>query len=175
MKKTRMIIIVACIMALGLVFTGCSCSKNSSSTNSTSSQSSSNSSANSSSKDANGTNATNGTDKTRSGDAQATANNGGSQDNGNAGTTKGTGIVGTFKYTDAEVPELTSTYTFNQDGTGEYDLCGEKLALTYKTNGNILSITFAGQSIPMDVEYSVNADALTIKDVTGADLVYKRV
>ena len=170
-----MILIVACILALGLVFTGCSCSKDSSSTNSTSSQTASNSSGNSSSKDANSTNATNGTDASKSGNAAATANNAGAQDAGNQAAPKGTGIVGTFKYTDTDIPELTSMYTFNQDGTGEYDLVGEKLGFTYKTNGNILSITFANQTIPMDVEYTVNADALTIKDVTGADLVYKRI
>ena len=176
MKKTRIIVALCCVLALGLVFTGCSCSKDSNSTNSTSSQTASNSSGNSSSKDANSTNATNGTDASKSGDAAATANNG-SQDAGNqaAPESKGTGIVGTFRYVDAETPELTSSYTFNQDGTGQYELLGEKLDLTYKTNGNILSIMFAGQNIPMDVEYTVNAEALTMKDVTGNDVVYHRV
>ena len=145
-RNIKIIVAVMCVLVVGASLVGCSCSSTDNRTNSTTSQSA---------------NANNG-----SGNSAAPAA---------APESKGTGIVGTFRYVDAETPELTSSYTFNQDGTGQYELLGEKLDLTYKTNGNILSITFAGQSIPMDVEYTVNAQALTIKDVNGNDVVYNRV
>lgn len=147
-RNIKIIVAVMCVLVVGASLVGCSCSSTDNRTNSTTSQSAN-------------TNANNG-----SGNSAAPAA---------APESKGTGIVGTFRYVDAETPELTSSYTFNQDGTGQYELLGEKLDLTYKTNGNILSITFAGQSIPMDVEYTVNAEALTMKDVTGNDVVYHRV
>ena len=147
-RNIKIIVAVMCVLVVGASLVGCSCSSTDNRTNSTTSQSAN-------------TNANNG-----SGNSAAPAA---------ATESKGTGIVGTFRYVDAETPELTSSYTFNQDGTGQYELLGEKLDLTYKTNGNILSITFAGQSIPMDVEYTVNAQALTIKDVNGNDVVYNRV
>ena len=147
-RNIKIIVAVMCVLVVGASLVGCSCSSTDNKTNSTTSQSAN-------------TNANNG-----SGNSAAPAA---------APESKGTGIVGTFRYVDAETPELTSSYTFNQDGTGQYELLGEKLDLTYKTNGNILSITFAGQSIPMDVEYTVNAQALTIKDVNGNDVVYNRV
>ena len=147
-RNIKIIVAVMCVLVVGASLVGCSCSSTDNKTNSTTSQSAN-------------TNANNG-----SGNSAAPAA---------APESKGTGIVGTFRYVDAETPELTSSYTFNQDGTGQYELLGEKLDLTYKTNGNILSITFAGQSIPMDVEYTVNAEALTMKDVTGNDVVYHRV
>ena len=147
-RNIKIIVAVMCVLVVGASLVGCSCSSTDNRTNSTASQSAN-------------TNANNG-----SGNSAAPAA---------APESKGTGIVGTFRYVDAETPELTSSYTFNQDGTGQYELLGEKLDLTYKTNGNILSIMFAGQNVPMDVEYTVNAEALTMKDVTGNDVVYHRV
>lgn len=154
-RNIKIIVAVMCVLVVGASLVGCSCSSTDNKTNSTTSQS------------ANGKNGT----------ANTNANNGSGNSAAPAAApeSRGTGIVGTFRYVDAETPELTSSYTFNQDGTGQYELLGEKLDLTYKTNGNILSIMFAGQNVPMDVEYTVNAEALTMKDVTGNDVVYHRV
>ena len=179
-RNIKIIVAVMCVLVVGASLVGCSCSSTDNKTNSTTSQSANGKNGTANSKDANNTNASanNGANANANNGANANANNG-SADNAAApaanGENKGTGIVGTFRYVDAETPELTSSYTFNQDGTGQYELLGEKLDLTYKTNGNILSIMFAGQSIPMDVEYTVNAEALTMKDVTGNDVVYHRV
>lgn len=182
-RNIKIIVAVMCVLVVGASLVGCSCSSTDNKTNSTTSQSANGKNGTANSKDANNTNASanNGANANANNGANANANannNGGSGNNAApaaAPESKGTGIVGTFRYVDAETPELTSSYTFNQDGTGQYELLGEKLDLTYKTNGNILSITFAGQSIPMDVEYTVNAEALTMKDVTGNDVVYHRV
>ena len=168
-RNIKIIVAVMCVLVVGASLVGCSCSSTDNKTNSTTSQSANGKNGTANSKDANNTNASanNGANANANNGANTNANNG-SADNAAAPAaateSKGTGIVGTFRYVDAETPELTSSYTFNQDGTGQYELLGEKLDLTYKTNGNILSITFAGQSIPMDVEYTVNAQALTIND-----------
>lgn len=175
-RNIKIIVVVMCVLVVGASLVGCSCSSTDNKTNSTTSQSANGKNGTANSKDANNTDASakNGANANNGADA----NNNGSSGNSAAVAapeSKGTGIVGTFRYVDAETPELTSSYTFNQDGTGQYELLGEKLDLTYKTNGNILSIMFAGQNIPMDVEYTVNAEALTMKDVTGGDVVYHRV
>ena len=178
-KNIKIIVAVMCVLVVGASLVGCSCSSTDNKTNSTTSQSANGKNGTANSKDANNTNASanNGANASANNGANTNANNGSGNSAAPAAApeSKGTGIVGTFRYVDAETPELTSSYTFNQDGTGQYELLGEKLDLTYKTNGNILSIMFAGQSIPMDVEYTVNAEALTMKDVTGNDVVYHRV
>ncbi len=84
-------------------------------------------------------------------------------------------IVGSFRYIDPDIPELVCTYTFNADGTGTYDIAGEVQKLTYAIYGNELSIMFEGQDIPMNVEFTVDAEALTIVDGTGAYMVYYRI
>jgi len=184
-KNIKIIVAVMCVLVVGASLVGCSCSSTDNKTNSTTSQSANGKNGTANSKDANNTNASANNNASVNNGANANANNGANANANNSGSgnsaapaapeSKGTGIVGTFRYVDAETPELTSSYTFNQDGTGQYELLGEKLDLTYKTNGNILSIMFAGQNVPMDVEYTVNAQALTIKDVTGGDVVYHRV
>ncbi len=84
-------------------------------------------------------------------------------------------IVGSFRYIDPDIPELVCTYTFNADGTGTYDIAGEVQKLTYAIYGNELSIMFEGQDIPMNVEFTVDAEALTIVDGTGENMVYYRI
>ncbi len=177
-RNIKIIVAVMCVLVVGASLVGCSCSSTDNKTNSTTSQSANGKNGTANSKDANNTNAS----ANNNASANTNANNSANANNGSGNSaavaapeSKGTGIVGTFRYVDAETPELTSSYTFNQDGTGQYELLGEKLDLTYKTNGNTLSIMFAGQNVPMDVEYTVNAQALTIKDVTGGDVVYHRV
>ena len=176
-RNIKIIVAVMCVLVVGASLVGCSCSSTDNKTNSTTSQSANGKNGTANSKDANNTNASANNNANANNGANANANNDGAGSAAPAAATesKGTGIVGTFRYVDAETPELTSSYTFNQDGTGQYELLGEKLDLTYKTNGNILSIMFAGQNVPMDVEYTVNAQALTMKDVNGNDVVYHRV
>ena len=155
MKKTRMIIIVAYIMAIGLVFTGCSCSKDSSTTNSTSSQSSSNSSANSSSKDANSTDGA-----TASATDGATANA-----NTNANATSD--IVGSWKYEKGSGANADYTVVYNADGTGKMinRLAGAEGAFTYTLdNGTVLmKFTDYPQAPTQPIPYVVDGNTLILK------------
>jgi len=143
-RNIKTIVAVMCVLVVGASLVGCSCSSTDNKTNSTTSQSANGKNGTANSKDANNTNdsannnasANNSASANNGANANANANNGGAGNSAApaAPESKGTGIVGTFRYVDAETPELTSSYTFNQDGTGQYELLGEKLDLTYKTN-----------------------------------------
>ena len=65
-------------------------------------------------------------------------------------------------------------YTFNEDGTGNYDAAGTDLPFTYTVDGDKLSILFDGDDISFDTTCTISGDALTIKDSLDEDVVYKR-
>lgn len=91
---------------------------------------------------------------------------------GNKGedNTKKNTIVGSWKYDGADY-----TYTFNEDGTGDYNAAGTKMEFTYKTEDNKISILYTGNTAPFETEYSINGDTLNIIDSFGSDTLYKRV
>lgn len=66
-------------------------------------------------------------------------------------------------------------YTFNEDGTGEYDAAGTIMEFTYKTDGNKISILYTGNTASFDTEYELDGDTLNIKDSFGDDTFYKRI
>ena len=78
------------------------------------------------------------------------------------------GIVGSWAYNTNYV------YTFNADGTGNYDVYGSKTEFTYTTEGNKISILYTGDTDPFETEYSIDGDKLNIKDSFGNDTIYKR-
>ena len=47
-------------------------------------------------------------------------------------------------------------YTFNEDGTGEYDAAGTIMEFTYKTDGNKISILYTGNTVSFDTEYELD-------------------
>ena len=77
-----------------------------------------------------------------------------------------TGLVGVWEYEAGGY-----TYTFNEDGTGQYDLGGTIMKLTYEDKGTIL---FEGNTDPMELEYSMSDGKLIIIDSLGDEVVYKR-
>lgn len=64
------------------------------------------------------------------------------------------------------------TYTFNADGTGTYDVYGEVMNFTYTDNGSSIEMLFDDVDTPSTYEYSIEGDALTIKDSFGEDVKY---
>ena len=152
MKKMRIIVALTCVLALGLVFTGCSCTK-SSTTNSTSSQSASNSSANNGSKDANSTDG-----------ATASATDGATANNANANAASN--IVGSWKY---EKGSDGSDYTvvFNADGTGKMinRVAGGEATFTYTTDNGSGTIKYDNypQAPTQAVPYVVDGKTLIMK------------
>lgn len=152
MKKMRIIVALTCVLALGLVFTGCSCTK-SSTTNSTSSQSASNSSANNGSKDANSTDG-----------ATASATDGATANNANANAASN--IVGSWKYEKGS-DGADYTVVFNADGTGKMinRVAGGEATFTYTTDNGSVTIKYDNypQAPTQAVPYVVDGKTLIMK------------
>lgn len=114
-------------------------------------------------------------------------NNGGSNngENGNSSNNSSSNssdtqtqnpIVGTWRFDDPEFVNagVELSYTFNADGTGNYNGAGQISNFTYATSGNNLHVDF-GESGPMNTEYSISGDILYIKDITGNNTPYKKI
>lgn len=78
-------------------------------------------------------------------------------------------IVGSWKYESGDY-----TYTFNEDGTGEYLISSTKMEFTYTTDSNKISILYKGNTAAFETEYAIDGDTLNIKDSFGKDTIYKR-
>ena len=80
-----------------------------------------------------------------------------------------TGLVGSWEYESGGF-----TYTFNDDGSGVYDVAGTKMKFTYTAENSVLSITYEGTSAPTQLEYVLSGDTLNVKDSGGNDTIYHR-
>ena len=65
-------------------------------------------------------------------------------------------------------------YTFNEDGTCEYDVSGKIMKCTYKTDGDKLSILYDGDTASFDTTYSIDGNKLNVKDSFDNDTIYTR-
>ena len=65
-------------------------------------------------------------------------------------------------------------YTFNPDGTGNYDIGTDKMNFTYKADGSTISFLFDGNTEPMELKYELDGDTLNIKDSFDSATIYKR-
>lgn len=65
-------------------------------------------------------------------------------------------------------------FTFNADGTGNYDASGTDMPFTYEVKDGRLSILYEGDSVPFETPYTLTAETLTIKDSSDANVVYNR-
>lgn len=79
------------------------------------------------------------------------------------------GLVGSWEYESGGF-----TYTFNEDGSGVYDVAGTKMKFTYIAENSVLSITYEGSTAPMQLEYVLSGDTLNVKDSGGNDTIYHR-
>ena len=88
---------------------------------------------------------------------------------------QGKELVGTWK-NDTTVKGYEFVYTFNADGTGEYDAAGTVMKFTYKVDGNKISFKYTGEDMETwDTTYSVDGDTLNVKDSNNEDTLYKKV
>ena len=78
-------------------------------------------------------------------------------------------LVGQWEYTGGGY-----VYTFNEDGTGTYDTGAAKLEFTYTYTDTVLSITYTGNTVPTELEYSIDGTVLNVKDSSGNDTLYNR-
>ena len=82
-------------------------------------------------------------------------------------------IVGQWEYTEEGV-DGAFVYTFNEDGTGNYDMAGTVKAFTYTIEGNTLSILYEGDTEPFELPFVVTDTTLTVKDSNDEDVVYNK-
>ena len=67
-------------------------------------------------------------------------------------------------------------YTFNEDGTGEYDAAGTVMKFKYTINGNKISFEYVDEEMAtFDTTFSIDGDTLNIKDSNNKDTLYKKV
>ena len=65
-------------------------------------------------------------------------------------------------------------FTFNEDGTGNYDASGTDMPFTYTAEDGALSILYDGDDLSFDTEYTVEGDKFIMKDSLGEDVVYNK-
>ena len=83
----------------------------------------------------------------------------------------GNPIVGTWASVDFGGAFI---FTFNEDGTGNYDASGTDMPFTYTAEDGALSILYDGDDLPFDTEYTVDGDKFIMKDSLGEDVVYNK-
>ena len=69
-------------------------------------------------------------------------------------------LVGTWE---GEAEGITMTYTFNEDGTGEAEVLGMTVDLTWVTNDGVLITVIMGET--EEDEYTVDGDTLTLTGI----------
>lgn len=99
--------------------------------------------------------------------AACSGGNGGNGGNGGAGDT----IVGTWASADYSGAYV---YTFNEDGSGNYDASGTQMPFTYTAEDGKLSILYDGNTAPFETTYTISGKTLTMKDSFDNDVVYNR-
>ena len=84
-----------------------------------------------------------------------------------SGSSEAAGLVGSWTTSDF-------TYTFNADGTGNYDAAGTKMNFDYEDKGDSVFITFEGNTAGEDHKYTIEGDTLKIADSFGEMVEYTR-
>ncbi len=80
------------------------------------------------------------------------------------------GIVGIWEHSNGGY-----TYTFNEDGSGNYKYGTTSIEFTYTTSEDgKLSILYKGNTDPFETTYTISGKKLYIKDSFGSDTIYKR-
>lgn len=65
-------------------------------------------------------------------------------------------------------------YTFNEDGTCNYEIYGTSMKCTYEIDGDKISILYDGYTASFDSTFSIKGNKLNIKDSFGEDTIYER-
>lgn len=79
-------------------------------------------------------------------------------------------LVGSWK----SVTMSDAIYTFNADGTGEYEFYGNKSPFTYTDNGDSVEIKYETDTVASVFKYIVEDNELNIEDSFGEMYTYKK-
>lgn len=66
-------------------------------------------------------------------------------------------------------------YTFNADGTGQYDIMGSAMEFTYDIDGNKVAIAFPGDTGAFETEYRIDGETLSLMDSFGNATLYQKM
>ena len=88
--------------------------------------------------------------------------------------TSSNSIVGSWK-NDTTILGYEFVYTFNADGTGNYNAAGTDMPFTYKIDGDKISILYDGDTVSFDTTFSLNGNTLNVLDSNGNDTLYQKV
>ncbi|MBQ7491627.1 MAG: hypothetical protein IJT76_03380 [Clostridia bacterium] len=80
-------------------------------------------------------------------------------------------IVGSWAF---DATNSAFVYTFNSDGTGNYDAAGMVMSFTYTVREGKLSILYDGNTETFETEYRISNQTLIMKDSFGSDVVYRK-
>ncbi len=84
-------------------------------------------------------------------------------------------IVGKWK-NDTTIEGYEFIYTFNEDGTGEYDAAGTIMKFTYTIDGDKISFKYTDEDMAtMDTTFSIDGDVLNVRDSNNEDTLYEKV
>ena len=83
-------------------------------------------------------------------------------------------IVGTWNYYNESTTSNDIYYTFEKGNTGSYTYSGNSRAFTYEDRGNKVVITYNGDTMSSEYDYSIENGILNIKDSFGNNVTYKR-
>lgn len=77
-------------------------------------------------------------------------------------------LVGSWKHTSGY------TYTFNEDGTGDYSYGNTKMEFTYEDKGEEVEILYKGNTMANTFKYRIEGKKLIIKDSFDNDVEYTK-
>ena len=77
-------------------------------------------------------------------------------------------LVGSWKHTSGY------TYTFKEDGTGDYSYGSTKMEFTYKDKGEEVEILYKGNTMANTFKYRIEGKKLIIKDSFDNDVEYTK-
>ena len=80
-----------------------------------------------------------------------------------------TDIIGTWEFEPGGF-----TYTFNDDGTGKYEVVGGLMTFSYEADGSKLTLNYDVGLPSAELEYSIDGDTLNIRDSAGNDTIYHK-
>lgn len=83
-------------------------------------------------------------------------------------------IIGYWK-NDTTLPGYEFIYTFNENGTGNYNSAGTDMPFQYVISGNKISIFYDGDDVPFDTEFEIKGNVLNVKDSNNEDVFYNRI
>lgn len=78
-------------------------------------------------------------------------------------------IIGTWEFEPGGF-----TYTFNDDGTGKYEVVGGLMTFSYEADGSKLTLNYDDGLPSAELEYSIDGDTLNIRDSAGNDTIYHK-